>query len=546
MVGPKILTLDTATKTGSFIDTPDESGYVLSYKLGDEITSITIDRGDEPTYIVGTRIYFFIADNTATYSDNGFPPKFPYSTNGTTVTQVNNPPQDDYPIYSYFEYTYIPPAGHGDGLVIDVSTVDGFFFPLTVTFNNELQQQLGQLGQTLPSSSGFNRKAILNAYIPFMDQFGSAGTPYKDLQYSSNYGGLLNPSHFFPTANGLGSPLNTVFDDGLNTFFLNENLSITGDASGIVPTDTYTATSVTDKSYPHAGAPHPALLFTGTDHSNTFIIFNPVDFCLISYTDDAGAIHPIIGTINDTTLTFKTALPSATNFMLQMYVVGAGANPSTRITAVNHNPDGTIVSLTLNEGLQQPAPGSSYTFSQSPDFATSSGDMVFGNYGLFADTVGCTDATQNPIKCTDPDEQAVLQGIQRDIATAFNRGVANSGPASGSAGYTSVHWNTESNWYPADQPQNLFSYFMHTAIVNSTPLFTRPDNAVTSARGTTMAMAYGFGYDETPNTVPPATQVPSKYEPVPPGTITIPIILGPWDKTFSWPIFLPAFIHGVR
>ena len=158
-----------------------------------------------------------------------------------------------------------------------------------------------------------------------------------------------------------------------------------------------------------------------------------------------------------------------------------------------------------------------------------SGNMVFANQGLFAYTGGIT----------DPDEQNVLLNLQNQIVSAFNRGVANTGPTSGSGAYTSTHWGTESNWYPENKTQNLFSLFMHTANVevkgakgendNEIPIFIKAPNSSKCARSSTMGQAYGFAYDENPMFVSGQGPVPSKFDPVPVDTTQINITLGKWE-----------------
>jgi hypothetical protein len=47
-----------------------------------------------------------------------------------------------------------------------------------------------------------------------------------------------------------------------------------------------------------------------------------------------------------------------------------------------------------------------------------------------------------------------------------------------------------------------------------------------------MGMAYGFPYDESyaVTGLPTQPQVPSKFDPIPAGTTTMTITLGPWDS----------------
>ena len=83
---------------------------------------------------------------------------------------------------------------------------------------------------------------------------------------------------------------------------------------------------------------------------------------------------------------------------------------------------------------------------------------------------------------TSPPPSSVALGLQRDIVSAMNRGIALLGPSGTTgrtAGDTSAYWGTEGNWYPeamsnATAPQNQFSLFMHTATVNGVLIFTAP------------------------------------------------------------------------
>ncbi|MEI6411571.1 MAG: hypothetical protein WCR52_19435 [Bacteroidota bacterium] len=88
---------------------------------------------------------------------------------------------------------------------------------------------------------------------------------------------------------------------------------------------------------------------------------------------------------------------------------------------------------------------------------------------------------------------------------------------------------------------------MHTGTVKTTkidpqteqaveeiiPIFIQAEHSTTCARGTTMGQAYGFAYDENAGPIPPAPagqpEVPSKFDPLPPGTSGMTITLGPWN-----------------
>lgn len=156
------------------------------------------------------------------------------------------------------------------------------------------------------------------------------------------------------------------------------------------------------------------------------------------------------------------------------------------------------------------------------------GYQVFGGAGVFAD-----DNSNVLNGSTGPSPSAVALRLELEIDAALNRGVATLTPANTStAGYTSILWGNEKNWYPAGQTENLYSLFMHTATINGTPIFTLPSGAVTDAQGTLMAQAYGFSDDETPADFPPGSlptqpNVPAKWEPAN-GATKATITLGPW------------------
>ena len=204
---------------GTFGPFPANNGTIPSYPVGPgRLSQITIQ---ESVQLLGARVYFFVAGATAAA------PSFPYSGNGAQVTQPQNPPNPNYPPYSFVEITQNPSFSATP--VIDVQTVDGFIFPLTITLNNSL----GQVGQPLPAGP-VDRTSIFNAYTPFMSQLGTAGQPYEELLFTEAGGGLLNPFVYLTEVNPQGgyiylsSPLNTAFDEALDTMFSDINLRPAG------------------------------------------------------------------------------------------------------------------------------------------------------------------------------------------------------------------------------------------------------------------------------------------------------------------------------
>ena len=163
----------------------------------------------------------------------------------------------------------------------------------------------------------------------------------------------------------------------------------------------------------------------------------------------------------------------------------------------------------------------------------SAGCMVFANDGVFAD------ASANAV-VSGPSYVAL--GLQRDIVSALNRGVALLGGTDGKRGSNSYYWGLEHKWYPRDQTYNVFSRFMHTAKIGKQHLSLLPNGTlgrpVEDAQGAPMGMSYGFVFDESPvhskPTAPPAgpgrqPNVPSKFDPTPQGTTEVVVTLGPWQ-----------------
>jgi hypothetical protein len=119
---------------------------------------------------------------------------------------------------------------------------------------------------------------------------------------------------------------------------------------------------------------------------------------------------------------------------------------------------------------------------------------------------------------------AAFGNIESQIVSAISRGAAvvagSSGPLSPSGNRQARrHLGTGSNWYPAGRPGNLFSWFLHTAVIKADAIFVRLPNPAEDNRGNVMGPAYGFGFDEDPGSSPsfPLNRptVPSKFDPVP-------------------------------
>lgn len=515
----KYLKVNITKKEASFTNYTKASGYINSYELGTEIKSIKLSNKNP---INGARIYFFVADKRKIYNDNSDKAKninlrFSYSNSGAEVNQVGNPPQTKFPQYSYIEATFLK----DQPLFIDVSSVDGFFFPVSILAQDKTGKELDRVGQT----SGVTAKQITDAYKPFMKSL-NASSGYNDLYYQTTgeLPILLNPGAYLTDSI---SNLDTVFNKAIQQLFTDAslNMNIWQNGNGSFARN-YKVTPVNNIIFPGTSNTHSALQFTSAN-AKTLYVFNPVGFSVVSYTDAKAKRKSIMGKIDNNTLTFKNPLPLDCGLVKGMYVSNGGGSTDgvTQITAIN-TANNKIVSVTLNSSSNNPS-YFQYKFSKAPrNYYFSPGHMTFAGIGLFAD---------GALRYTDKNDQVVVNGLENQLSTALNRGVAVLKFSDTiSAGRTTKNWGDETKWYPAGQPQNLFSYFMHTAKVNGNHIFSLPKNAVTSARGVKMAKAYGFAYDENPiggaqNGQP---EVPSEFPGVfPKKTDKLKLILGPWKKT---------------
>lgn len=518
--------LTVANKVGKFTSMPasPDTGYVQSFELGTDITQIDLSNTNP---IIGARIYFFVADTTETYTDNSNATLngnlgFFYQDTGLSVSQVMNPPQSAFPQFNYIEATF----EKNQELYIDVSTVDGFFFPLSIVAQDASGKELDRLGQP----AGVSAEDVVNAYQPFMNSLTTGGRstkPYKDLIYKADKDlkALLNPGLYLVNNT---SELETVFNKALDSLFtqdLNMNIWQNGQAGFNAY---YDVSPVSNLTFPGTTNKHQALEFTSAG-KETLHVFNPVGFSVVSYADAATKTRkPIMGTVNTDKLTFTTALPQDVGLEVGMYVSSGGGSIDgiTKIVSIETNKtDSTIVSVMLDSTSTNYSTPFQYEFAKAPThYYSSPGEMVFAGSGLMNDGSN---------RYANVNTQIVVNGLENQISTALNRGVGvKDFTGETTSGRTTIYWATETKWYPQGTAQNYFSYFMHTATIsNGTPIFTYPADSVKSARGAYMARSYGFAYDENPNPKGGINQpqVPSEFSGAfPKGTTQFKLELGPW------------------
>ena len=458
----------------------------------------------------GARIYFILD-----IFDYG-PPSFNFSVglnaNQNQVIAVTQPPdalvwEGKVSPFQYIELTLdaLPQAGGGgDGMVyIDLSAVDGFFFPaaLSTTINtqNLLMGQPWQAYQT--SNQAYNavmRTDILTAWQTFFGNTANfASDPnaqalaqaYINLVQSASGQviGIQNPTFAYMSPDTSITAFDNCWNDTLDALFTTQNeIDLTGDLLINGQTAYYKGSQVTGTD--SQGQPFNAIRFDeyqgnySTPTGASFWVFDP-------------RTPPI---------TEGQAYVSATNPMSVGYQVFANT--------------GVFASVTITQGGNSP----NYQPPQSAGWSAN-------------------------------DALKQLTALQRDIVTAINRGVGalGIGTISGNspaAGVTSTYWNTETNWYPfctpyqALTPQNLYSQWVHTAIIdqaNNKYYATYPfgassgygDPQKTANGGLLMNQTYGFGYDETPNN---GANVPSKFLPIvntAGNVVEFQLVFGPWGTT---------------
>ncbi len=157
----------------------------------------------------------------------------------------------------------------------------------------------------------------------------------------------------------------------------------------------------------------------------------------------------------------------------------------------------------------------------APATAASSGLMVFGNLGAFAD--GAFQAATGQISGTNASGQILLD-IENSIVSAFNRGIANAVPAGSDV--TSA-WNDNTTFYPTPSQDgsnwsNFYAGFLHN------------DNVSVTAPGSPVGLAYGFAYDDQGGNDPTLVSYASK----------VAITLQPWTAATSI-VISPAQVRTV-
>jgi hypothetical protein len=507
------------------------------------------------------------AATSTLYGNEG--PSFPIG------TQPANPPGFPF-AYQFVEFTSVA----GGSNTVDLQTVDGFTFPITITAGAANTNVAGyQYGQPVenPLSPTVTRTSIFNAFTQFMVDQGTVGSPYLDLPYTlssgpvdGEQGGILSPDLYLTTTNAAGdylhlqSPLDATFDSPLSTLFSagTTTLSLQGVSQGSITAQIYAGSYSAAVPYPAtfgvnliSGAaqpiPLPAITFTGS--ANSFSVFDPIGLSVLESTDGdllTGTVTAVSGADLLQTATLHFTVPLPTSVQPGWFVNGnglphgVGNNPGNSITpwyvtaVTNGGHTVTVAKTAVNGDISASAVmttvPSQYQFSQLPYVAMmlTPGQMGFGNSGVFAD-----DAIQFQ---KGSDEATVVGNLEYQVVAALNRGVLLSSDALAPAtpGGTSAAWFTQSGWYPAGKTQNLFSLFMHIGAVgtgpSAVPIFTLPLDAVTirGADGPKMGAAYGFPFDETPGAG--YVQVPSKFDGViggpGPGKLPTDIVItfGPW------------------
>lgn len=520
--GPYALQSDGSWGTPAPPNPAGSTTTLPCYRFPQDITQVQIN-GNQTA--ISARVYYFIVTDTVRFpscnpttgtglfNQQGITTAFTYtlpSLNLSTPTPAGVTAMS-FPAWSFSEIGTSTTSG-----TIDLSQVDFLAFPMnTVASVTSGPSVIGNpVGAANNPNDAVNNASIRDSYSAFINALAESKnankscsmdpTPvecaYLDLLQSIKSPGssvpeyiIQNPGGFLGqnTASTQASRLNTIFDNLIGELWTTSSPPTikldTGGAFGSFPQDLFTSSIVTIP-YPGSVPAYPvrAMKFTGTAASGNYVayVFSPQDF-------QAGCNS---GSIDSG----YCSVPASTG-----YQVFAGAGALGPPLADTYDKLSTAGLLSPNAGTY--------------------GGVVYSQ---------------------------VVTRLGFLISGAVNRGVALV-PCTGLN--TWQCWQNETYWYPTstsatfpDITQNLFSEWMHTAMIGGTPMFVRPPGAVKSASSTPgggklMGMAYGFSNDENPTppaTNPPQPDVPSKLDQTVAlgGSGPYTITFGPWirmDQIFA-------------
>ncbi len=405
---------------------------------------------------------------------------------------------------------------------------------------------------TLSSTKTVNSGTLTFAYVP-------VGTPFNGLPYTMTKNGALNvsqlpnpPGNSFPySLVEVTQPPSTKYNPGalptvdvseVNGFLapvtatLNGNFGQAGQQVGQPSPSGDVSRGAILNAYSKAasGTPYSELLFANPSFAGQDGgILSPLQYLATATKNDP------LNTVWNSTL--ATLFPSQTQTKATLSLVGSDGNvyqgTPRQVTIGNSNYSVLDFVESTNSPTPTPVTGGNefWIFSPlTPDpdssypSSTKSGYVVFGAVGVFNDT--SSNVLQQGTKGANA--AVVALNLEDQVDAALNRGVATLGPSNPTGGATSYYWNNETNWYPANQTENVYSEFMHTAAVNGTTIAALPSGFVSDAQGAAMGTAYGFTQDESPGaynskgSVGPL--VPAKFDPVPSTTTKVTITLDPF------------------
>lgn len=508
---------------------PGTTATLPCYRFPQDITQVQVYNTANK---ISARVYYFIVTDKTTFpncnptaGNTGLfnvPSAFTYT--DATSMNLSQPPTSLVASLAFPAWTYSEIGASSTSGTIDLSQVDFYAFPMgTAGTVSSGPSVIGNpVGATANPANAVNHMSIRDAFRTWIDARAQDvtgqscavnATPmacaYLDLLQDVTTSGssvpqyvIQNPGGYLAqyTATTQASRLNHVFDGPIAALWeaaSPPSLSIrTGGVLGTVPDDVFTSAIVTIP-YPNASPPMNvrAMKFTGTSTSGNYIAYvvDPNDY-------NTGCQNgSIAGCVN-------------------------ASSPGYQVFA-----------------------GAGVFGTPSQDFYTA---LLAGGYlSANAATYGVAGY------------QNVVARLGFLISGAMNRGVAF---ANCGANATWNCWQDETYWYPTtasttfpDITQNLFSRWMHTATIKSTPMFVRPPGALNGASGTpgggaTMGMAYGFSNDENPTpTVPtppalvsPQPEVPSKLDQTVVFGSTGTITFGPWLTSSTTNPTLSVVVQG--
>jgi hypothetical protein len=431
----------------------------------------------------------------------GTPPTIPINAGKPSFPAAGNPSDPNNGItYDFVEFT--ERSAPNDGvLFINTTQVDQVGIPFTMQTTPADPSKSSGVGVTV------SRPAMVNAYTNYLNgQFGTAPTG-RAAAAAAAFAALVTPNRLLNPSDAISNPpgaatrpLNGYFDPALAAFFA--RYAVPGNTFRL-QRDGYSFVGRTILNYqppaygtaatnngqalliaPVNGAPTPMRFAVGQTVTGPGV---PAGATIATIAVDAAS--QVTSLTLSRPLTAQPGTPTYTFQVPNRYVVLQLKQADASWNPIAGGQQYQVYAPFFNTGSGGSYPaalGLTRALPPAPPWIApaSSGLMVFGNLGAFAD--GAAQAASGQVSGTGATGQILLD-IENTIVSAFNRGIANSVPANGDV--TSA-WDNSASYYPKPNASgtnwsNLYAGFLHNGGVSRT-----------ASPSSTVGLAYGFAYDD--------------------------------------------------